>query len=570
MTAASPPSITAHPLFRAFETLADAPGGVAKFRGFILELAVHGKLVPQKDDEEPVSELLARLNSLKRRATSIASSEHATDSQPNGWAFVCMGEIVEQRLGKMLDKAKNKGTPLPYLRNTNVQWMRFILDDIKEMRFEDDEIEEFELRPGDLLVCEGGEPGRCAIWEGQRERMMFQKAIHRLRPFAGIDARFLALRLRADALTERLAPYFTGATIKHFTGKELSRYSFPLPPTAEQARIVAKVDELMALCDALEARQRTRASSRQRLHAATLHQLLAVRAPYEISAHWRRLHTHFDTLHATPDSIPALRQTILQLAIQGRLVPQIAKDGLAAKDLALIECERARLIQNGTLRRGKSLPIADEADFDFDLPPGWSATRFGNIALNIEAGSSPNCYSRQREGDEWGVLKISAVSWDEFDPEENKALPPNIEPNLADEVRSGDFLMSRANTAELVAKSVVVRDTPPRLLLNDKTLRVRFSEHTDVRFMNLLNNSTHARAYYARTASGTSASMKNISRDGIVLMPLALPPLAEQKRIVAKVEQLLALCDELEAKLTGTDTRREHLLAAAIHNLVVA
>lgn len=120
------------------------------------------------------------------------------------------------------------------------------------MRFEDGELEDYELRSGDLLICEGGEPGRCAIWDEQVKHMMFQKALHRIRPFAFIQSWFLLYRLLADAMTGHLQKYFTGATIKHFTGQALARYVIGLPPLEEQKRIVAKVNQLMSLCDELE------------------------------------------------------------------------------------------------------------------------------------------------------------------------------------------------------------------------------------------------------------------------------------------------------------------------------
>ena len=191
------------------------------------------------------------------------------------WEEVPLRKVADSRLGKMLDKAKNKGKPLPYLRNTNVQWFRFELSDVKEMLFEDDELDEFSLRKGDLLVCEGGEPGRCAVWDGQLQKMVFQKAIHRVRPTSKLLSEFLAYRLRADATSGRLEKHFTGATIKHFTGQELARYTFPLPPLAEQQRIVAKVDELMRWCDALEVRLTGAQTTAAALLDATLHQILA-------------------------------------------------------------------------------------------------------------------------------------------------------------------------------------------------------------------------------------------------------------------------------------------------------
>jgi hypothetical protein len=238
---------------RAVETLAETPEAVQRLRRFILELGFIGRLADQ----------------------DVAS-----------WKAVSLRDVATLRLGKMLDKAKNKGRLYPYLRNTNVQWLRFELDDdVKEMRFEDDEIEEFSLLPGDLLVCEGGEPGRCAIWDGRTSPMMFQKALHRIRPDCSLDATFLQYRLLSDAWEGRLESHFTGATIKHFTGQELARYRFSLPPLAEQRRIVAKVEELLALCDELEARQTAAREHRTRLVRSALDQLTTAKDEPDFRKH---------------------------------------------------------------------------------------------------------------------------------------------------------------------------------------------------------------------------------------------------------------------------------------------
>jgi type I restriction enzyme S subunit len=165
------------------------------------------------------------------------------------------------------------------------------------------------------------------------------------------------------------------------------------------------------------------------------------------------------------------------------------------------------------------------------------------------------------------VLKVSAVSWDRFDPDQNKALLPGVEPRRDCAVRAGDFIISRANTAALVGRSVVVGSQPTRLLMSDKIVRCHFSPLVDRPFMNYYNRTETARRHYVANASGTSDSMKNISRDVILDMPAPLPPLAEQKRIVAKLDQLMSLLDDLEAKLRKqeqTATRLAESLAAAV------
>lgn len=243
-----------------FDLLYDTPETIGKLRQSILQLAVQGKLVPQDPNDEPASQLLEKV--LKERGklpskSNLLFSPNNNINQtnlPKGWVQIAMGDIVDTRLGKMLDKQKNKGEFFHYLRNTNVQWLRFDLTDVKKMRFESNELEEYEVRVGDLLICEGGEPGRCAVWDGQIERVFFQKALHRVRPLAHISPWFILYRILADAKSGYLEKHFTGATIKHLTGQELARYSFPLPPLKEQKRIVAKLDQLMKLCDELEAK----------------------------------------------------------------------------------------------------------------------------------------------------------------------------------------------------------------------------------------------------------------------------------------------------------------------------
>lgn len=219
-------------------------------RKSILTLAVQGKLVPQDPNEEPVEDALRRCG-VDMKRWGVAEEEQRQDV-PSSWTWIRFAGVGKQRLGKMLDAQKNRGESKPYLRNTNVQWMRFELDDVKKMRVEEREEEELRLKHGDLLICEGGEPGRCSIWRDEVPEMYFQKALHRVRPYDAILSEFLALNLQIDCRNEVLAGYFTGATIKHLTGRSLSEYPIPIPPLAEQRRIVAKVDQLMSLVDALE------------------------------------------------------------------------------------------------------------------------------------------------------------------------------------------------------------------------------------------------------------------------------------------------------------------------------
>ena len=247
--------------------LTTRPDQIKALRQTVLNLAVRGKLVEQDPSDEPVSELL------KREKSAVPST--GPFELPASWAWANVGTVADSRLGKMLDKAKNKGTPRRYLRNINVRWFDFDLSDLLEMRFEDSELPEFALRFGDVMICEGGEPGRAAVWDARVTDIYFQKAIHRVRFVDFVDSEFFVKALRASADDGRLVESFTGTGIKHFTGKGLAEYLFPLPPLAEQHRIVAKVDELMALCDQLEASLATGNETRGQLVEAMLYEALA-------------------------------------------------------------------------------------------------------------------------------------------------------------------------------------------------------------------------------------------------------------------------------------------------------
>jgi type I restriction enzyme S subunit len=233
------------------------------------------------------------------------------------------------------------------------------------------------------------------------------------------------------------------------------------------------------------------------------------------------------------------------------LVPQDPNDEPAEALIASIADKRR------AAKAKEYLPI-DSDEVPYEIPDSWSWVRLGNVSLASDAGWSPQCFPEGRSGTNWGVLKVSAVSWGVFKAEENKALPPGMIGRPDCEVQAGDFLLSRANTEELVARSVIIDHTPPRLMMSDKIVRFTFPDEIEKAFVNLANLSDSSRAYYALNASGTSSSMKNVGRDVMRNLPIPLPPLAEQRRIVAKVDQ---------TQLTASRTASINLMEAVVTEL---
>lgn len=251
----------------------------AELRKAILTLAVQGKLVAQDPGDESVVESIGaarRSAGLAAKSLPQRTREEVPFDAPESWRWVTVGDVAESRLGKMLDNQKNRGEAHPYLRNTNVHWFRFELRSIKTMLFETSELAEYRVEPGDVLICEGGHGiARSAVWDGELPGVMFQKALHRVRPLSCLNAHFLTFCLWLYEQDGILQSYYTGAGIPHFTGKALARVAFPLPPLAEQRRIVAKVEQLMVLVDRLEARLTASRESAGKLLDAVVAELSA-------------------------------------------------------------------------------------------------------------------------------------------------------------------------------------------------------------------------------------------------------------------------------------------------------
>ena len=206
----------------------------------IKQLALKGLLSVRAEGEMVNSEIAE----LTRTSTACVLDTEMDWSIPDHWVWARCAWLGEARLGKMLDVAKNKGDFRPYLRNINVRWGRFNLSDVLQMRIQEHELSKVSVRKGDLVICEGGEPGRAAVWSGEEE-FVIQKALHRFRCNEHVLPEYILFCLEHDYFSGRLSRYFTGATIKHLTGRALAEYTIPLPPVDEQKRILLAANELM-------------------------------------------------------------------------------------------------------------------------------------------------------------------------------------------------------------------------------------------------------------------------------------------------------------------------------------
>jgi len=236
------------------ERLDRIPAIIKRFRQSVLMAAVTGKLTERWRTNHPDfdSPLWIKSKNNKIISHEVYRSEWNEIDIPENWNCLHLKEIADLRLGKMLDGVKNTGVETKYIRNVNVRWFQFELDDLKTIRLRQEEVIKLSIKNGDVFICEGGEPGRAAVWQSGENKMTFQKALHRVRFHGNVEPLWLVYNLKLDADTDRLSRLFTGSTIKHFTGRSLAEYLLLLPPLEEQKEIVRQVDKLFALADKLE------------------------------------------------------------------------------------------------------------------------------------------------------------------------------------------------------------------------------------------------------------------------------------------------------------------------------
>ena len=343
----------------------------------------------------------------------------------------------------------------------------------------------------------------------------------------------------------------------------------PVPPLREQKRIVAKVDELMTLCDQLEQQTDQQLAAHQQLVETLLGTLTNAQNADELAANWQRLAEHFDLLFSGPMgewAVDRLKDTILQLAVMGKLVPQDPNDEPASVLLERIQQEKARLVAEGKIKKQKPLPPIETDEQPCPLPPGWKWVRLGEVIGKSDAGWSPACPAEPSPSpDTWGVLKTTAVQKLSYLESENKVLPSGKEPRPQYEVLPGDILITRAGPKNRVGVCCSVGSTRPKLMISDKIIRFHpLVEGVSADYLALCLNVGPSAEFLERNKSGMAESQMNISQDKLKMVPIPLCSPVMQQNIKGKIAVLLSLCDALSLKLRNVGETNQSLCDALV------
>jgi type I restriction enzyme S subunit len=544
------------PLVRHFDLIAQAPGGVARLRELILTLAVQGKLVPQDPSDESASELLKKIRTEKDRLIAEGkikrdkplaeiADEEMPFELPSTWSWCKGREIFNVIRGVTYQKTDARETftedHLPLLRANNIQ-ATINLDDlvyVPRQLVSDDQ----RLRKGDYLVClaSGSKKlvGKAAPFTSDLA-CSFGAFCGVIRPISELD--FLSIYLSSPLYRDTVSAASAGIGINNLKGTSLLGLDIPLPPMAEQSRIVTRVEELMQVCDALEASGQLVAKHHVQLVNTLLGTLTQSETPEALADNWQRIATHFDVLLDRPEAVDALEQTILQLAVRGLLVPQDPTDEPASVLLQKIRSEKDHLIAQGKIKRDKPLPPITDDEKPFELPEGWEWARLEQASLTIIdcPHSTPKFVERGRlcldtNSFKQGKLlqhKLRFVDEGTFSDRNARLVP---EP--------GDLVFAREGS---VGESVLIPDGV-EACLGQRVMLFRFSKQVSKEFLQQTISSPSFLSALLALHKGIGA--KHVNVGDMRLAPVPMPPFAEQLRIVSRVNELRSLCVELRKRM---------------------
>jgi type I restriction enzyme S subunit len=418
----------------------------------------------------------------------------------------------------MLDRAKNQGEPTSYLRNVNVRWFRFDLDGLLDIHVMPSEARQFAVQDGDLFICEGGEPGRCAVWKGGDRPLVYQKALHRFRSLGGMLPEFLMYALRSRAETGELAQYFTGTTIKHLTGESLARLKVRVPPLPEQRRIVGGLDTLLARADAC----------RQRLDRVTAilkrfrQSVLAAATSGELTRAWR--------------------VSARQEPTGSELLDAMRANHLAYRQLAQARGHSRKNTADSSHRRG-SIESAPDTTGLPDLPRTWAWATGADV---VEPGADI-VYGIVQPGPKLAVgipyVRGMDIVEDRILVDQLMKTSPEIATRYErSSLKAGDVILG-------IIRATKVAVVPEELTggnITQGTARFRPSSGITSRFLALVLRAPQTQVWLHTHYRGID--MPGLNLADVRRVPVPLPPKEEQEEISRRVAELLAIIQNVEAK----------------------
>ncbi|WP_396016960.1 restriction endonuclease subunit S [Escherichia coli] len=539
--------------------------GIKKLRELILELAVRGKLVPQDPNDEPASELLKRIAAekaelvkqgkiKKQKPLPEISEEEKPFELPEGWEWVRISEIGHDWGQKTPDK------DFTYIDVGSINKKYGIIEEPSILSAKDAPSRARKIVQQGTIIYSTVRPYLLNIAIIENEILpepIASTAFAIIHPYTAMDANFIYYYLRSPVFVCYVENCQTGVAYPAINDKQFFSGITPVPPSLEQVRIANKIKELMSLCDQLEQQSLTSLDAHQQLVETLLGTLTDSQNAEELAENWTRISEHFDTLFTTEASVDALKQTILQLAVMGKLVPQDPNDEPASELLKRIAQEKAQLVKDGKIKKQKPLPPISDEEKPFELPDGWEWCRIVDLAI-VGTGATPS-------RDEPNYWKNGVINW----------------------VTSGETCLPFIqNTTEHITQKAVdetnVSIYPPGTLIiamygQGKTrgqiteLLISAGTNQACAAIRLIETDNEHRKFIKlffeksyddlrSLAAGGAQPNLNVAKISQTVIPL--PPKREQNRIVSIVGELLIYCDKLRKNIQTAQQTQLHLADA--------
>ena len=554
-------------LEKHFDTAFTAPDGVEKLRGLILTLGMKGKLVSQNPQDRSVDELLRGIGAEKQklieegeikktRTLSQIKVEETPYSLPEGWRWRRVRDICHDWGQKTPNKT------FTYIDVGSIDSKNGVIsEDVQLIESSEAPSRARKLVRKGTVVYSTVRPYllNIAIVEKEYEpEPIASTAFAILHPYKGINNRFVFYYLRSSVFIQYVEAQMKGVAYPAINDGNFFQGLFPLPPTTEQRRIVAKIDQLMARCDELEKLREARDRLRIKVHMAACDRLLTAPDPDTFTQSWQFITQHFSELYTVKENVAELRKVVLQLAVMGKLVPQDHRDTSSIELLDEIKAEQQRLVREEKLKTKAGESISKEEEY-LKIPQKWTYCRLGNLAKFIDyRGRTPKKVDS-------GIPLITAknvrfgyisrepyeyITKDEYEDWMTRGFP-----------RFGDILF----TPEAPLGNVAIVDILGIFALAQRVICFQLHESEMSSYIRLLIMSNPFQNQLLINATGMTA--KGIKASKLKEIPVPIPPLAEQHRIVAKVDQLMSLCDTLEQQIDATTQKQIALLNAVTAQL---
>jgi type I restriction enzyme S subunit len=554
-------------LERHFDIALETPDGIKKLRELILSLAMKGKLVSQDTKDQPAAELLEKIEVERQRlikegkirkqeALPSLKSEDIYYELPRGWEWCYLNDLC-LLITDGTHQTPNyveKGIPFLSVKNLSSGYIDFSNTKFISIDEHNELTKRCSPEQDDILLTKIGTTG-IAVTVNTNQKFSIFVSVSLLKLFNKyVYSEFITMLINSPLVKKYSAEGTEGVGNKNLVLRKIKSFIIPLPPLAEQKRIVKKIDELMVLCDKLEAERNERDKSKIKIHSTAMNRLLSAPDSTAFNSSWSFIAKHFSELSSVTQNVDELKKAILQLAVMGKLVPQDDNDQPASELLKEIEKEKQKLVKEGKIKKQVALPPIKQDEVPFELPQEWKWVRLREICHD---------WGQKTPDERFTYIDVGSID--------------NVNGYVTSEVQILESTEAPSRARKIVKKGTVIYSTVRPYLLNIAIIDHDYNPEPIAStafailhpYKKIYNKYIY---YYLRSqpfVEYVELQMKGVAypaiNDGNFYMgSFPLPPFNEQKRIVEKIDQLMELCNSLEQQIKDSTGKKSEILVAVL------